>query len=48
MPELLQNAKDAIEAIFGDTSFSNAEALEALGELADDLCVKIEALENNE
>jgi len=42
--DLLEAAKDAINAVFGDTSVSRGDTREALKELRDDIEVMLETL----
>jgi DeoR/GlpR family transcriptional regulator of sugar metabolism len=45
--KLIQAAKDAIDAVFSDTSVSQRQTLEDLGELADELEIKQECIRND-
>ena len=43
----LEAAKQAVESLFGDTSASAAETLDALQELSEDLETKMDALRDD-
>lgn len=45
--ELMQKAKDAITAVFSDTSVSQEQTLDSLGELVEDAQGMIDAIESD-